>query len=51
MNNTTTYRSCSRIFSALFSVLLLTFSVASCSPDNNEGASAGGEGDGKDKKG
>ncbi|KUY17310.1 hypothetical protein BAZ12_17805 [Elizabethkingia miricola] len=44
MNNTTTYRSCSRIFSALFSVLLLTFSVASCSPDNNEGASAGGEG-------
>jgi hypothetical protein len=37
MNNTTTYRSCSRIFSTLFSALLLTFSVASCSPDNNEG--------------
>lgn len=44
MNNTTTYKSCSRIFSALFSTLLLTFSVASCSPDNNETSSVGGEG-------
>ncbi|MDE5430704.1 fimbrillin family protein [Elizabethkingia meningoseptica] len=44
MNNTTTYKSCSRIFSALFSALLLTFSVASCSPDNNETLSVGGEG-------
>ncbi|CAI9678766.1 fimbrillin family protein [Elizabethkingia anophelis] len=44
MNNTTTYKSCSRIFSALFSTLLLTFSVVSCSPDNNETSSVGGEG-------
>lgn len=44
MNSTTTYRSCSRIFSALFSALLLMFSVASCSPDNNGASSAGGEG-------
>ncbi|MCL1665724.1 fimbrillin family protein [Elizabethkingia ursingii] len=44
MNSTTTYRSCSRIFSALFSALLLIFSVASCSPDNNGASSAGGEG-------
>ncbi|TYO88075.1 hypothetical protein LX74_03437 [Elizabethkingia miricola] len=44
MNNITTYRSCSRIFSTLFSALLLTFSVASCSPDNNGASSVGGEG-------
>ncbi|MDR2230098.1 MAG: fimbrillin family protein [Flavobacteriaceae bacterium] len=44
MNSTTTYRSCSRIFSALFSALLLIFSLASCSPDNNGASSAGGEG-------
>ncbi|CAM3665797.1 fimbrillin family protein [Elizabethkingia occulta] len=44
MNSITTYRSCSRIFSALFSALLLIFSVASCSPDNNDASSVGGEG-------